>query len=417
VLVEDTAMTTPSRTQTPAAPHSLTRYWWLLWILWLAFLVYPFNALYLDRPSAPRAVAVVVAAAVFAGVYAWNVIRNLRRIANGQERASPWRAIAILAAIALALTLGDRREWIELFIFVAVSMGPSLPPRQAVRAVGAVVLLMVVLGLAVGPTSLDTRIAQSAQAALQAAVSGLAVIIVVRTVVMERELRLARNEIARLAVSEERLRFARDLHDLLGHSLSLIALKSELAARLASAAPDRAATEMHDVQSVARTALQEVREAVAGYRQPTLESELQSAGEILEAAGVVFECDGEIAALPPVLEAALSWTVREGVTNVIRHSRAQRCAIRLTRDASHVGLEVIDDGLGEPHTAFQSAAERTGSGLKGLAERVAALHGRYDAGARADGGFRLAVSLPLTSEADYDGRKAASTRESAMGPA
>jgi two-component system sensor histidine kinase DesK len=384
-------MTNPAGTQVRATVGGLARYLWLLWILWLSFLIYPLSTLNGAHPSPLRLALVLPAVAVFAVVYSWNIWRNLRRVINGQEPASPWITIAVLVALGLALTLGDRWQWIQLFIYVGVSMGPSLPTRQAVRAVAVVVLLMLVLGLAI-----RAGIGPTAQIALQAAVSGFAVIIVVRTVVIDRELRLAREEIARLAVSEERLRFARDLHDLLGHSLSLIALKSELAGRLAAVAPERAAVEMCDVESVARTALQEVREAVAGYRQPTLASELQSAREILTAAGIAHQVDDQTPSLPAASEAALSWAVREGVTNVIRHSRAQRCTIRLTRESGQIGVEVTDDGRGgEPDAAASMlSGGRSGAGLAGLAERVAALGGRYEAGPRPGGGFRLAVSVP-----------------------
>jgi two-component system sensor histidine kinase DesK len=210
-----------------------------------------------------------------------------------------------------------------------------------------------------------------------------------------RELRAAREEIARLAVAEERLRFARDLHDLLGHSLSLIALKSELATQLAAAAPERAAAEMRDVEGVAREALREVREAVAGYRQPTLPDELSAAAEILAAAGIALRRDGEVSGLAPWVEAALAWTVREGVTNVIRHSRARVCTIRFTRDADRVGVEVADDGAGAAAGRAQTEPGAGHSGLPGLRERVTAVGGRVEAGPGVTGGFRLAATVPL----------------------
>jgi two-component system, NarL family, sensor histidine kinase DesK len=211
-------------------------------------------------------------------------------------------------------------------------------------------------------------------------------------------LHIAREEITRLAVTTERLRIARDLHDLLGHNLSLIALKSELARRLVSVAPERAIVEIRDVENVARTTLQEVREAVSAYRQPTLKSELQAAQEILAAAGIAYRYDGDesmIDSLPTTIEAVLSWTVREGVTNVIRHSRAHQCTIRVTRDAQEIGIEVIDDGAGV--SSFNSS-DIEGNGLRGLAERVEKLGGRYEASPRVGGGFLLAVSVPLAQQ-------------------
>jgi two-component system sensor histidine kinase DesK len=289
--------------------------------------------------------------------------------------------------IAVALTLGDRRDWIELFIFVTVSIGPSFRPVRALQGVALMVLLAPALGLMVG-----AGILLIAQMMFQSAISGVAVIIVTRTIVLDRELRLARGEIARLAVNEERLRLARDLHDLLGHSLSMIALKSELAARLAITAPERAASEMRDVESAARSALREVRDTVAGYRRPTLAAELESARAVLTAAGIDCEIQGEAEPIAGEPEAALAWAVREGVTNVVKHSRAAHCTIHLHREDGTVALEVLDDGRG----ALDGGR---GSGLAGLAERVAALGGRCEAGMTPAGGFRLAVTVPTGERA------------------
>jgi two-component system sensor histidine kinase DesK len=145
---------------------------------------------------------------------------------------------------------------------------------------------------------------------------------------------------------------------------------------------------------VARTALHEVREAVAGYRQPTLADELHAAAEILAAAGIAYSCDGAPRALSPAAEAVLSWAIREGVTNVIKHSRARRCIISFTGDEEYVGVELRDDGRGA------SSPLDGGSGLRGLRERVAARGGRCEAGPLPEGGFRLSVSLPLDGSSD-----------------
>jgi two-component system sensor histidine kinase DesK len=166
---------------------------------------------------------------------------------------------------------------------------------------------------------------------------------------------------------------ARDLHDLLGHTLSLITLKSELAGRLVEKEPARAAQEIHEVERVARQALREVREAVVGYRQPTLHSELDAARQMLETAGVVYTIEHTARALSPATDAALAWAVREGVTNVIRHSRARQCTIRIICDNESTRAEVINDGYqGPEHDATHT---KDGSSLSGLAERVAAQGG------------------------------------------
>ena len=193
----------------------------------------------------------------------------------------------------------------------------------------------------------------------------------------------------------ERLRIARDLHDLLGHNLSLIALKSELAGRLVGISPERATIEIGDVEKVARTTLQEVREAVASYRQPTLLSELHSAQEILAAAGITYRYDSDesmIGKLPTAVESVLAWAVREGVTNVIRHSRAHQCMIRVGQNKHDTWVEVTDDGRGTMYN--KDNPDNGGNGLRGLVERVEALGGKCETGRPAEGGFRLSVSVP-----------------------
>jgi two-component system sensor histidine kinase DesK len=219
------------------------------------------------------------------------------------------------------------------------------------------------------------------------------------SVTNSQQLRVARADMERAAaINEERLRIARDLHDLLGHNLSLIALKSELAQRLVESAPDRAASEMRDVEQVARQALKEVREAVASYRQPTLASELRGAREMLTAAGIACRADydaGAIGGLSAAVESVLAWTVREGVTNVIRHSGARQCTIRVARDEQGIRVEVTDDGK----AASTETSDNDGNGLRGLAERTAVLSGSFAAGPGEDGGFRLEVTVPLTPRA------------------
>lgn len=188
---------------------------------------------------------------------------------------------------------------------------------------------------------------------------------------------------------QERLRLARDLHDLLGHSLSLITIKSQLAHRLlASGDTERAATEISDVERVARESLQDVRHAVDGYRQPGLTSALAGARAALAAAGIETTIEANAEALPTAVDAALAWAVREGVTNVVRHSHATTCSIRLTREGPEARLEITDNG---PPASMNAP----GNGLRGLEERAAARGGRVDAGPLPDGGFRLHMSVVL----------------------
>jgi len=139
-----------------------------------------------------------------------------------------------------------------------------------------------------------------------------------------------------------------------------------------------------------------MRGPVAGYRQPTLADELRDAREILAAAGISYHFEDDALAswhFPPAIEAVLAWALREGITNVIRHSRARSCRVGLSADGATAQLEIRDDGT--TPTSMQTPTYRVGSGLRGIAERVAALGGTYESGSLADGGFRLAVSLPL----------------------
>jgi two-component system sensor histidine kinase DesK len=198
-------------------------------------------------------------------------------------------------------------------------------------------------------------------------------------------LRLAHDEVEHLARMAERERIARDLHDLLGHTLSLIILKSELASKVAERDPERARAEIRDVERISREALAQVRAAVRGYRTGGLRSEIDAARNALTSAGVAFETTIERITLPPAHEAVLALAVREAVTNIVRHAAATRCLITLTVPCI---LTIEDDGRG--------GREPFGSGLAGMRERVESLGGSLIR--EGDRGTRLILNLPLTME-------------------
>jgi two-component system, NarL family, sensor histidine kinase DesK len=210
---------------------------------------------------------------------------------------------------------------------------------------------------------------------------------------MVATLRQTRAELARVAVAEERLRIARDLHDLLGHSLSLITLKAELSRRMITSDTASAAREIAELESVARQSLSDVREAVAGYRRPQLSTELGSARQLLTAAGLACEITSPAGlSLPADTDTVLAWAVREGVTNVVRHAQATSAAIRITAAGHRVTAEITDNGQGHgPGPA--------GSGLAGLGERVRQLGGSLIAGPAPAAGFRLQVTIPARAAA------------------
>lgn len=216
----------------------------------------------------------------------------------------------------------------------------------------------------------------------------------------------ARDVQARLAVAEERLRFGRDMHDVLGRNLAVIALKSELAVELAQRGRPQAVDQMVEVQRIARASQQEVRDVVRGYREADLSTELAGAKGVLRAAGIECAVLGDSGAeLAAPVQAALGWVVREAATNVLRHGDPRRCTIRLTASADEVVLDVENDGASATATTTTTTGDcgsgdhgsgGSGSGLTGLRERLRSLDGSLDAGAAGDGLFRLTARVPLS---------------------
>ncbi|MFG2144341.1 sensor histidine kinase [Streptomyces sp. NPDC048696] len=198
---------------------------------------------------------------------------------------------------------------------------------------------------------------------------------------------------ARLAVAEERLRFGRDMHDVLGRNLAVIALKSELAVELAERGRPEAVAQMVEVQRIARESQREVRELVRGYREADLAVELDGARGVLEAAGIDCTVSGPADGLPAGVQSALGWVVREATTNVLRHGNARSCAIRLAAADAVVTLVVENDGVPD------HAPAAPGSGLAGLRERLAPMGGTLET-ARPGDRFRLTVTVPLRRPAE-----------------
>jgi two-component system sensor histidine kinase DesK len=212
----------------------------------------------------------------------------------------------------------------------------------------------------------------------------------------DRALLRAHEEAERLAKVAERERIARDLHDLLGHTLSIIVLKSELAAKVAERDVGRAVREIRDVERISRNALAEVRQAIYGYRGERFLDEIASGRAALEAAGVTLETDVGDVPLGPDAERTLAMAVREAVTNVVRHARARRCRIALARDGQTIRLTVEDDGIGGRLTA--------GAGLSGMRARVSDLGGTLSC--EGEHGTRLIITVPGSSNPPADARAA-----------
>jgi two-component system, NarL family, sensor histidine kinase DesK len=350
----------------------------LFMVAWLAFFIYPIAAFLTDRFITETRTYGLLLLLGLALIWAW----FWTRICAGPDRRFTVPAIVGATLILTVFTLRTPPQYGSLFLYPVIMAGAAFRWRRAVAAVVVLSVLAGAIELARGET-----VTNSTGQLLNDLLVGVAAVAGRLLVEANQQLSQAREQIARLAVGEERLRFARDLHDLLGHSLSVIALKSELAGRLIKNTPGLAAHEIEDIEKVARDALREVREAVTGYRQPTLAAELAGAHEALRAAGIDYRVDQDHVPLPPAVEAVMAWTVREGVTNVMRHSQAKRCSVRIINKDGRATVEVIDDGRG--------GMPQPGSGLRGLEERVRERGGTLMAEPLPHEGFRLRVTLPM----------------------
>lgn len=313
--------------------------------------------------------------------------------------------LAVLAALAVAAcVIYGGTGAVALWIFLSSASGLLVPgTRWAVRAVLVCIVCYVIFSVTghVDTTDFLSNL-------LPVSFIGFGMIGLRRQLRLTAELAMAREEVAQLAASEERLRLARDMHDLTGQSLSVITLKSELAARLLGRLPagddrDRVRDEIEQVAAVSRQTLRDIREAISGYRRPTLAVEVITARTTLASAGIAARDEPDLIVLSgtfdPDSEAALAWCLREAVTNVVRHSDAKNCYISLARRAGTMMLTVRDDGTGlaEP-TANRERANAQGSGLHGMSERLSAVGGTLQLRPDLRPGFSLIATVPTVLE-------------------
>ncbi len=378
--------------------------WQLYQHFWLLIcLFFPLASL-VSKPDAWLRLAVGSTALLFFAInYTW-IMWPHPASRGARTRGRSRLSLLLLVALGLQVTVFsflDDPAWLWLFLGVSAIAGVLLPMRRA----GMVVVLLTLLPLLItifthgGVAGIDWWWLIALMLLVRGL--GLDMIGVSRMGSAIRELHTARRALARMKVEEERLRLARDLHDLLGQTLSVITLKSELARGLITEDPARCAQELSEIEQVGRMTLREVRKTVAGYRQPRLSSELDGARQLLEAAGIAYDIEKLHGELPQPLDAVLAWTVREGVTNVIRHSRARHCLLRFTRDQGWIGVEMLNDTEGTEDAPEQRIGQ--GSGLLGLRERVSVLGGTMEAGPLMLSGkphFRLRVELPMQPQVE-----------------
>ncbi|MER7006497.1 histidine kinase [Dactylosporangium sp. NPDC000555] len=352
----------------------------MLWVaVWTFLLVEPLS-------NAPSRLA-VAALVAFELLYVYTTALGFDGGGTPRGRAALFAAVA---ALGLALPIVYGEHWLILLLFVsccgaAIYAGAERPVTAVLVFLG-VLAAQIGIGLAIGaqwwPIG-GTVIGTILSSLLVGAVRQMGRVV--------SELKRTREALAEAAVAEERLRFSRDLHDLLGHTLSVIVVKAEVVRRLAERDPATAAAQAADIEQVGRRALVEIREAVTGYRETGLTAELTRAKGALSAAGIAADVLRTADPLPDSTDRLLAWVVREATTNVVRHSGARHCEIAVTIDAGAASLQVTDDG----DFAATAAPPPPGNGLRGLTERLGAVGGTLETGPCPGGGFALTARLPL----------------------
>lgn len=342
--------------------------------IFLIYLSNPLSQVFGEPHPGVVRFAVVALVAVYAGVYLSIAIPD-----SWYSREVRVGAVIVMfgCGIGLAVLLGpDDLVYMTYVISVALI---QLPP-----VIGLVFGLGVTAALLIGTAVIDGAVAWSSAGVL--VVLTVALFGTRQVIISNTELRAARDEIATLAVAEERARMARDVHDVLGHSLTTITVKAGLARRILESSGDgqQAITELRDVEHLSRTALSEVRATVSGYRKASLPAELVGARVALAAAEIAADLPHAVDNVPAELQEPFAYVLREGVTNVIRHSGAQRCEVRLGQS----WIEIRDDGTGA-HGDGSS-----GHGLTGLKERLAKVGGSLSAGPAPAGGFLVRATVP-----------------------
>jgi two-component system sensor histidine kinase DesK len=339
--------------------------------------------------------------------YAWLIYMLYYAAVPFVVRSSPLERVATVAVTLAALALYFRGYWLRSrdilwvvggFVAMGVILIPSNPAASVFFVYGASFLGRVFepavayryLGAILAIVGLETAALQLPPYAWIPAVvfSALVGSVVAQQCQKRRltaQLLMAQDEVQRLATVAERERIGRDLHDLLGHTLSVIILKSELASKLAAVDPERASVEIRDVERISREALAQVRNAVQGYRSGGIERELGEARRMLETAGIRMEETIEPRRLSPVQEGVFAMALREGITNVVRHAHATVCRLSLRQTGNWCEMEIVDDGLG--------GIIDEGNGLSGMRQRVEAVGGVLER--NGTGGTRLRIRVPV----------------------
>lgn len=326
------------------------------WLFLLYLLIYPLPWLWGARPSASAVLASLLGVTLFLPLF-W--------VAG---RAHGWRRVACaLGMLAIGCALEPFGGIWGVFAVYAAAVAAYLKPTRH-----AVVLLLVIAVVVLLFSWLRNAPAAAWGATLFfGALTAVSSLYSARLETANAALAASRDEARRLAASAERERIARDLHDVLGQTLTVVAVKSELASKLLRRDPEAAARELEEIHQTARSALAEVRAAVTGMRSASMATELAGARAALDSAGIVATAQLDPAPLSPPVETTLAYVLREAVTNVVRHSGATRCRIQVERRGDVVVMEVADDG----HGGGAALATRASGGITGMRLRLAGIGG------------------------------------------
>jgi two-component system sensor histidine kinase DesK len=375
----DTVAAGPADAQWVASQVRWGQGWrrWAMAGLPAVYLVYLVQAVTQNSRGSGQAAGYAIAAAFAACWLAAPLV--LRSDATPGRRF--WPYYGVLSALFLAEVPFARAAAFVMCVFLTIPAVARLGARSAPLVAGFAVAALVV---PIAVTSWHVSLAKSFDDITPVAIpiAALVTFAILQVMRGNQALAQARAEIALLAAENERIRIARDLHDLLGHSLTAITVKAGLAGRLGAADHAGAALrEIAEVEALARQTLSEMRAAVTSYRDVTLAAELATGRELLRAAGIAAELPHAVDVVDPAHQELFGWVVREGLTNIVRHARASSCEVRL----SAAEVEIVDDGVG--------GAATTGNGLSGLRERVAEAGGTVEAGPLQPRGWRLRVAL------------------------
>jgi two-component system sensor histidine kinase DesK len=354
--------------------------------------VLPVVAMAFARPDLPSAVVVAAGTLVFLGVYGRALWHSVMK---GRWEPVPFGRIVAMVVFFVAVSLVGTTIDPQVGVMCASATGMVLGGFVIGRETGA--WRFIVGGAVVQAVAFSVTVVVTTGSVLAAAVSLLAMIVFVLVMAYslavtfrqwEGALKLdrARREAAELATVRERLRLAEDLHDILGHALEVVSLKSELAVRLGPVDPERARAEMVEVQTLARGALRDVRALAQDTRPTDLGTELVGARKLLTSAGV--ECDFDVDDTVVSHRELFGRVLREAVTNMLRHADARTCRVSLASDHREAVLRVRNDGV------LSTSARTDGSGLAGLARRVNEAGGTFQAGAVEPGAFEIVAKVP-----------------------